>query len=202
MCWVVLDRAACVGERFGGLDSRAIAACRTAAGAVREAALARGYDERLGSFTQRYEHGSVDAAALLVPIVGFLPPDDPRVASTVNRIESTLGFGGFVYRFVPEASEGEAPLPLGEFEGAFLPCTLWMATARAMMGDVDRAEAIVERVERAGGELGLLAEEVDPRTGELLGNYPLLFSHVEHVRAVAAIDRAREGTSPASQARP
>jgi len=195
MAWVVLDRAATIAQRCHGLDSRDVAALRAVAREVGDAVLADGYDEELGAFVQRFGHRSVDAGALLVPIAGFLPPDDPRVLSTLDVIEDRLGFEGFVHRFVPETSAGEEPLPVGQFEGAFLPCTFWMATARAMAGDVERAEAIVERVERAAGELGLLAEEIDARSEEWLGNYPQLFSHVEHVRAVRAIEHARAAHS-------
>ena len=191
MCWVVLDRAIKVAERCGGLDGREVARWEAVAREVREAVLSRGYLQRASSFVQRYDHLSFDASSLLVPITGFLPADDPRVLSTLDRVDENLGFEDFVYRFVPEMSNGEEPLPVGQFEGAFIPCTLWMATARAAAGQIDRAEAILERVEGAAGELGLLAEEIDPRGGEWLGNYPLLFSHVEHVRAIVALERAR-----------
>ncbi|HEX8795704.1 MAG TPA: glycoside hydrolase family 15 protein [Polyangiaceae bacterium] len=196
MAWVVLDRAAEIAERCRGLDSCDVGALRANARDVSDAVLANGYDDRLGAFVQRYGHRSVDAAALLVPITGLLPPRDPRVLSTLDVIEEQLGFDGFVYRYVPEASVGEGSLPVGQFEGAFVPCSFWMAAARAMAGDVERAEAIVERVERATGELGLMAEEIDPRSGEWLGNYPQLFSHVEHVRALVAIARASAHHAP------
>jgi GH15 family glucan-1,4-alpha-glucosidase len=144
----------------------------------------------------------LDASALLVPLTGFLPPEDPRVLSTLDRIDETLGLEGFVYRFEADRSEGEDPLPLGQFEGAFLPCTFWMVAARAMAGQIERAEDMLERAERRAGDLGLFAEELDPRTGEFLGNFPLLFSHVEHLRAVVAIERAKRSRRSRAVAHP
>lgn len=188
MCWVVLDRAARIGQRIEGFHPADIARWSALAEEIRDAIQARGYGERLGAFRRRYDHDSVDASALLVPLMGFLPPDDPRVLSTLDRIEEILGVEGFVYRFRPDESEGEVAQPL---EGAFLPCSFWLATARAMAGQIDRAERLLERPETLSGELGLFAEEVDPRTGQFLGNYPLLFSHVEHIRAIVALQKAR-----------
>ncbi len=193
MCWVVLDRAARIAARVAGFDRREVEQWRRTALEIRAAVLRDGYDERVGSFVQRYGSRSLDASVLLVPVTDFLPPDDARVLSTLDRIDERLGLDGFLYRFEPEASEGERPLPTGQYEGAFLPCTFWMATARARAGQIDRAMHVVERAQRAAGELGLFAEEIDARSGEWLGNYPLLFSHVEHVRALHSIESARAG---------
>ncbi|HZU81699.1 MAG TPA: glycoside hydrolase family 15 protein [Polyangiaceae bacterium] len=196
MSWVVLERASRLARRLGGFAQDEVRRWQQVAGQVRSAVVARGYGESLGAFRQRYDHDSVDASALLIPLVGFLPPDDPRVLSTLDRLEDVLGFEGSLYRFEPEQSEGEAPLPVGQFEGAFLPCAFWMVAARALAGQIDRAEALLTRAEQRAGELGLFPEEIDPRTGEALGNYPLLFSHVEHVRAVVLLERARRGIRP------
>ncbi len=191
MCWVVLDRAVRIARRVGGFEPFDVARWRTVAGQIRDVVQTRGYGESLGAFRRRYDHDSVDASALLVPLMGFLPSDDPRVRSTIDRIEEILGFEGFLYRFRPDERAGEGAQPLAQFEGAFLPCTFWLATARAMAGEIDRAEALLQGAEDMAGELGLFAEEVDPRSGQLLGNHPLLFSHVEHIRAVVALRRAR-----------
>lgn len=198
MCWVVLDRAARIAARVGGFGADEVRRWRRAAQEIRTAVLDEGYDHRLGAFVQRYGQPALDASALLVSVTGFLPGDDPRVLSTLDRIDQRLGLDGFIYRFEPETSQGEKPLPVGEFEGAFLPCTFWMATARARAGQIDRALQIVERAQSAAGEVGLFAEEIDPRSGEWLGNYPLLFSHVEHVRALDAIEGARAAALTAS----
>jgi GH15 family glucan-1,4-alpha-glucosidase len=202
MGWVVLDRAAKIAARVGGFGPARVRRWQTVAAAVKAEVLARGYSERLGAFRQRYGADTLDASALLVPLTGFLPPEDPRVLSTLDRIDETLGLEGFVYRFEADRSEGEDPLPLGQFEGAFLPCTFWMVAARAMAGQIERAEDMLERAERRAGDLGLFAEELDPRTGEFLGNFPLLFSHVEHLRAVVAIERAKRSRRSRAVAHP
>lgn len=193
MCWVGLDRALKLAEKLdetGDVDK-----WRATREAIHAEVLERGWSEKLKSFRQHYDADNVDSAVLLIPIMGFLPPDDPRVVSTVQCIEERLMIDNFVYRFDPEESPGvpQPPLPLGEFEGAFLPCTFWMANTYALMGKVDRAESILAQVERVAGANGLFAEAVDARSGTFRGNYPLLFSHTEYVRAVRAIDRARAG---------
>ncbi len=195
MCWVVLDRAIRLGrelDAFGGADM-----CRweQTACAIEREVQAHGYSADSGAFRQTYGRDGLDASTLLIPVMGFLPPRDPRVLSTLDRLEETLGFGGWLHRFKPDETEGEDPLPLGFFEGAFVPCTCWMATARAMARQLDRAEALLERLESAAGDLGLFPEEIDATTGSFRGNYPLLFSHVEHIRARAVLEGARRERS-------
>ena len=178
MSWVVLDRAATIAERTGrGAEA---GEWRSTMGAIRAEVMDRGWSERLGAFRQHYDGEDLDASALLIPIVGFLPVDHPRVAATVDRIAVELAVDGFVHRYVPPGAD----LPLGEFEGAFLPCTFWLATVRALAGRTDEAEAILAAAEAAAGELGLFAEEVDARSGAFLGNTPLLFAQAEYARAV------------------
>jgi GH15 family glucan-1,4-alpha-glucosidase len=128
---------------------------------------------------------------LLIPVMGFLPVDDPWVQMTTERITEALAIAGLVHRFRADETPGHESLPLGEFEGAFLPCTFWLATTYAMSGCADEAEAILRRVEAIAGDPGLLAEEVDARTGAFLGNTPLLFAHVEYARAVLQLAKAR-----------
>ena len=147
----------------------------------------QGWSERLKAFRQCYGFENLDAAALLIPILDFLPPDDPRVLSTIDRVAEELSIGEFVFRFNPEETPGVQQLPLGQLEGAFLPCTFWLATAYAKTGRPGRALAILERAEKIAGSLGVFAEAVDPRTLSFAGNTPLLFSHVEYVRAVLAL---------------
>ncbi|MDQ3512109.1 MAG: glycoside hydrolase family 15 protein, partial [Chloroflexota bacterium] len=120
-------------------------------------------------------------------------PDDPRMTSTVEEVVRRLGRGGLIHRFDPltmPGEIGEAGLPVGAFEGAFLPCTFWLATVHARAGRTEDAEAVIRGVESVAGELGLFAEEVDVATGAFLGNMPLLFSQVEYARAVLALDEA------------
>jgi len=120
----------------------------------------------------------------------FLPADHPRVAATVAAIERELVIDGLVHRFDPSATLGGEQLPLGEFEGAFLPATFWLAHALAKVGRVDEAEAILKRCEAMAGELGLFAEQADARRHTFLGNTPLLFAQVEYVRAATEVAKA------------
>jgi GH15 family glucan-1,4-alpha-glucosidase len=123
----------------------------------------------------------------MLPIVGFLPADDPRVLATIDAIDERLtDLRGLVYRYRTEAGvDGLA----GE-EGTFLLCTFWLAQALAMAGKVDRARQVFDRAARYVNDVGLLAEEVDPDTGEMLGNFPQAFSHIGLVNAAWAIAEA------------
>ncbi|HEY6461621.1 MAG TPA: glycoside hydrolase family 15 protein, partial [Polyangiaceae bacterium] len=164
---------------------------REAMRTIRDEVLGRGYSEKLGAFREDLEGQSLDAANLLIPILRFLPGDDPRVVSTVDAIARELTIDGWVHRFVPRDAGAETTLPLGDFEGSFVLCTCWLASAYALGDRIEEAEAVLDRVDEAAGPLGLLPEGIDARTGEFLGNYPLLFSHAEYVRAAVEIERAR-----------
>ncbi len=198
MDWVALDRAVRIARRMG--QEKAIGGWQQAMGQIHAEVMELGWSERMGAFRQHYGADNLDAATLLIPITGFLPANHPRVLSTVQRIEDALTIDGFVYRFHPDETAGSesAGLPLGEYEGAFLPCTFWLATTYAMQGRVQDAETILSRAERIAGDLGLFSEEVDPRTGTLLGNMPLLFSQMEYVRTILAIAHARAAAGSAS----
>lgn len=141
------------------------------------------WSERHRSFKQRQEGDNLDAAGLLVPLTGLLPADDPRSSSTIEAVARELSIGGYVYRFDPQQTPGMPQIPLGQYEGAFLPCTFWLARAYVQQGQPRRAEAILSQAEELAGPLRLFAEGVDTRSGSFLGNTPLLFSHVEFVRA-------------------
>lgn len=189
MSWVALDRSIRIGQRqrhTGPLSEWARQRDR-----IHADVLEHGWSSRLNSFKQRYEGDNLDAAALLVSLFGFLPPDDPRVRSTVERISELLAIDGFVFRFVPKETPEMSDLPMGEFEGAFLPCTFWLATAFAQQNRRSEAEAILAAAESIAGPSGVFAEGVDVRNRTFLGNMPLLFSHVEYVRAVMALDQAK-----------
>ncbi len=189
MCWVALDRAIKIaGGVRPSFDTRSWEKTREQ---IHDEVMKKGWSPRLNSFRQRYEADSLDSAALLIPVMEFLPARHPRVLATINRIEQELSIDGFVYRFPPATTPLVSDWPMGQMEGAFLPCTFWMATAYAKAGEIARAEEIVARVEAISGDTGLLAEAIDPRTRSFLGNMPLLFSHMEYARAILAIDRAR-----------
>ncbi|MDP9366777.1 MAG: glycoside hydrolase family 15 protein [Chloroflexota bacterium] len=191
MSWVCLDRAARIAQEIG---HRAEAArWRETMEVIHTDVMEHGWSERLVAFRQRYEADTLDASALLIGIMGLLPPEHSRVLATADRIAETLAIDGFVHRYLPGElpEQEEATRPLGEFEGAFLPCTFWLVTTYARAGRLAEAERILARAEANAGELGLFAEEVDARSGQFLGNHPLLFSQVEYVRAVLELEAAR-----------
>jgi GH15 family glucan-1,4-alpha-glucosidase len=143
-----------------------------------------GWSDRAGAFTQAFGDDALDASTLLLPIVGFLPANDPKVRATVNAVAERLtDSSGLVYRY-------RAPDGLAGDEGSFLLCTFWLAHALALGGEVARAREVFGRAAAFANDLGLLAEEVDGRTGELLGNFPQAFSHVGLVNAAWAIAQA------------
>ncbi len=189
MSWVTLERTVRIAERtgHGGETCR----WRLAMEEIHSEVMERGWSERLRAFRQRYDEDSLDASALLIPVMGFLPADHPRVLATTERVEETLTINGFVHRFLAGETPGYTDVPLGEFEGAFLPCTFWLATTHAMAGRADEAEKVLAGAEAIAGDLGLFAEQVDARSRTFLGNTPLLFSQVEYVRAVVELAKAR-----------
>lgn len=181
LCWVALDRAI----RFTESASYAgdVARWSSERAAIRRAILEHGYDRRSGAFTQTLDDCALDASALRLPLLGFVPADDPRMASTVDRIRERLCDGGLVRRYL-----GEDGLPHGE--GAFALCTTWLAGVLAEMGRIDEAWFHLERVLACANDVGLLAEQIDPSTGELLGNFPQGFSHLGVIDAAIRIERA------------
>jgi GH15 family glucan-1,4-alpha-glucosidase len=189
MCWVVLDRAVRVADRTGGAPARDRERWRRMAAVIHAEVLERGWSSRAHSFRQRYGHEGVDAALLLMPLMGFLRAEDRRVTSTIDRIRSSLMIDGFVYRFIPGETTGD-DRPVGAFEGSFLPCLFWLASVHALAGRVAEARSTFERALSAAGGIGLFSEEYDPRSRQLLGNYPQLFSHAECARAALEIDAA------------
>ena len=182
MCWVALDRAIALADLLDATDR--VERWEVTRSRIREVIVDRGFSDERGAFTQTLDGDSLDAANLLIPMVGILPGDDPCVVSTIDAIEENLTDSrGLVYRY--RTDDG---LPGGE--GSFLLCTFWLAQARAMAGQPDRARRIFERAIEYSNDLGLFSEEVDPETGELLGNFPQAFSHIGLVTAAWAIQQA------------
>ncbi|MGC2200306.1 MAG: glycoside hydrolase family 15 protein [Stellaceae bacterium] len=178
MSWTTLKRALEFADRTG--DNGDLQGWRAAMMEIHAEVMEQGWSRELQSFRQHYDADTLDASTLLIPLMGLLEPTHPRVVATVERIEEHLMIDGLVYRFQPEQGD----LPLGQFEGAFLPCCFWLAAVYALMERNDDAEAMLRRVEQLSGEPGLFAEEADSRSGELLGNIPMIFSHAEYARAV------------------
>ncbi len=151
----------------------------------------KGYDEKRGAFMQYYGSSQLDAAVLLIPEVGFLPPDDPRVVSTVRAVQRELMSDGLVRRYqLAEDDPGQtSPDGLPGSEGAFLACSFWLANALHMIGADEEAEKLFGRLLTLRNDLGLLSEEYDPRYGRQVGNTPQAFSHVPLIQAALNLDQ-------------
>ncbi|MDJ0464247.1 glycoside hydrolase family 15 protein [Streptomyces sp. H27-C3] len=184
MCWVALDRAIALAPALGATAEQ-IASWQDTREQIRTAIESRGWNQDLGAFTQSFDSSELDASALMLPLVGFLPGDDPRVRSTVTAIATQLTDGrGQVRRYLSDDFTAE--------EGSFLLCTFWLAHALALTGDVTRAREVFETALASANDVGLLAEEVSSTTGEALGNYPQAFSHIGLINAADAIHRAEQ----------
>ena len=192
MCWVALDRTIALAGTLGA-EHRVDSWQRTKDD-IHAAVLRDGWSDKAGAFTQYFGSGSLDASSLMIPIVGFLPADDPRVLATIDAIADRLtDERGLVYRY--DTSDGTDGLE-GR-EGTFVLCTFWLAQALALARQLARARQVFERAISFVNDVGLLAEEVDPATGELLGNFPQAFSHIGLVNAAWAISEAERGAAAA-----
>ncbi|MGW3246325.1 glycoside hydrolase family 15 protein [Streptomyces sp. NPDC001070] len=188
MCWTALDRAVLLAERLGA-DRDKVAGWRRTRDTIHETVLREGWSDEANAFTQFFGSTALDASNLMMPIVGFLPARDPRMLATIDATERKLtDDAGLVYRY---RTEGGVDGLAGE-EGTFLLCTFWLAQAMALAGQAERASDVFARAAGYVNDVGLLAEEVDPATGELLGNFPQAFSHIGLVNAAWAISEARQ----------
>jgi GH15 family glucan-1,4-alpha-glucosidase len=184
MCWAALDRAIALAGHLGA--EQRVTDWAVARDAIRAAILQRGWNERAGAFTQAFDSEDLDASNLMLTITGFLPADDPRMKATIEATARRLtDEHGLVYRYT--AHDG-----LSGAEGTFLLCTFWLAQAQALAGDVEAATATFERAVAAINDVGLLAEEVDSRNGEMIGNFPQALSHIGLVNAAWAITQAQQ----------
>jgi GH15 family glucan-1,4-alpha-glucosidase len=189
MAWVAFDRALKLVEQIDGDDTGKWAAIRDE---IHADVCARAFDPALGSFVQAYGSKSLDAALLLLPLVGFLPPTDPRMVGTVKAIERHLLMDGLVFRY--DTGNGVDGLPPGE--GAFLACSFWLADNYILQGRIDEARGLFEQLLSLRNDVGLLAEEYDPRARRQLGNFPQAFSHVALVNTAFNLTRSQ---GPADQ---
>jgi GH15 family glucan-1,4-alpha-glucosidase len=191
MSWVAFDRAVKVAEQVA-LDAP-LERWRSARQAIHDDVCARGFDRAKGAFTQAYGSPALDASLLMMPLVGFLPPTDARVAGTVRAIERELLEDGLVLRYrTDEVDDG-----LSGREGVFLPCSFWLADNYALMGREREAVALFERLLSLRNDVGLLAEEYDPVGRRMLGNFPQAFSHVGLVNT--AFNLSPHQVAPASE---
>jgi GH15 family glucan-1,4-alpha-glucosidase len=191
LCWVALDRAIALAPRLGMYAH--IEYWSAERERIRRAVLTRGWSDTRRAYVQSFDSDELDAAQLLMPIMGFLPATDERMRATIEAIAAELTEDGLVLRYRNREGMNADGL-MGE-EGTFVICSFWLVSALAQAGEVDRAEQLFESLAAHANDLGLLAEEIDGSSGQLLGNFPQAFSHVGLITAVAAIDKARAGSS-------
>jgi GH15 family glucan-1,4-alpha-glucosidase len=182
LAWSAIDRGIRIAEDTGREVPERWPAAREE---VHKATEARGYDERRGTFMQAFDGDGLDAALLRLPAVGFCEWDDERMVGTADAIREQLDLDGLLRRY--DADDGMAP------EGAFLPCSFWLATCLAHQGRHDDARDVFDRAAATANDLGLYAEEYDPEPGRMLGNFPQALTHLSHIEAALALAVERPG---------
>ncbi len=192
MAWVAFDRAVKSAEQFGQ-GGPELEQWKQARDAIHREVCEKGFDAKRGTFTQAYGSKGLDASTLVMPLVGFLPADDPRVKGTAAAIGRELMRDGFIARY--DTTETDDGLPPGE--GAFLPCTFWYADNLALQGRQEEAAAIFERLLGLCNDVGLLSEEYDPNARRLVGNFPQAFSHIGLI--TTAMNLSRPMACPSQQ---
>jgi GH15 family glucan-1,4-alpha-glucosidase len=195
MCWVACDRGARLAELRGDLELAA--RWQAVASELHADVMANALDER-GVFCQHYDTTALDASNLLIPLLRFLPADDPRVVATVNAIANELTLDGLVLRYrVEETDDG-----LSGEEGTFAICSFWLVSALAEIGEIGRARKLCQKLLSLASPLGLYAEEIDVRSGRHLGNFPQAFTHLALINAVMHVIRADRELSARAAALP
>lgn len=193
MSWVAFDRAIKSVERFDVKGP--VERWRNIRQQIHREVCSNGFDAKSGAFTQSYQSSALDASALLIPLVGFLPPSDPRVKSTVAAIEDTLMEGGLVLRYRPERSDDGLP----GHEGAFLACSFWLVDNLVLLGRHQDARTLFERLLELRNDVGLFSEEYDYRSGRMVGNFPQAFSHVAHINTAHNLLDLSNSANPAER---
>ncbi len=188
LCWVALDRAVGLAPLLG--EHARAEEWATERDQIRAAIVERGWSEQRQAYAQAFDSDELDASVLLMPLVGFLPATDERMRATIEAVARDLTKDGLVLRY--RTGSGAAGDGLDGEEGVFIICSCWLVSCLAMAGELERAEALFDRLLGFGNDLGLLAEEVDPATGDLLGNFPQAFSHIGLITAAAEIEQARQ----------
>ena len=187
MSWIAVDRGISLAEHAGVHADEILDRWRAARDDMRTRIEAEGVDPKTNAFTQAFGSTTLDASALQVGLRGFLPMDDPRILATIDAIDRELTKNGHVYRY---RGRGDG---LAGDEGTFVFCTLWLVSALARSGQIEKAKERFEMVLACANDLGLVAEEIDADTGEMLGNYPQAFSHIGVIAAALSIHLAESG---------
>jgi alpha,alpha-trehalase len=187
LCWAALDRAVKLVPQLGMHAKKE--EWTAARDEIRDAVLERGWSEKRQAYAQSFDSDELDAAQLLMPILGFLPATDERMRSTIEAIARDLTEDGLVLRYRNE--EGLNADGLSGEEGTFVICSFWLVSCLAKAGEVERAQELFDQLVGYANDLGLLAEEIDTANDEQLGNFPQAFSHIGLITAAYAIDKAR-----------
>ena len=185
MCWAAVDRGLRIAKQLDLPHDRA--RWEREKQRIHRAVMTHGYSKRLESFTQAFGSDELDASALRLVQLGFLRPTDRRLRSTIDAIDAALSEGPLVYRYRTDLTDDGLDSP----EGSFIICAFWLADALALVGELEQAQRRFERLLQFASPLGLFSEEVHPRNGELLGNYPQAFSHLALISAAVNIERQR-----------
>ena len=187
LAWVAFDRSIAIVEHSDGAREGPVDKWRAIREEIHADVCERGYNEELGAFVQSYDDTRLDASVLMIPLVGFLPADDPRVLSTIEVLRRDLTVDGLVRRYQPDGDVDG----IGEPEGVFLACSFWMVDALSAIGDHDAAGELFDHLLGLANDVGLFAEQYDPRNRRMLGNFPQAFTHLA---LVDAAEDLRPGT--------
>ncbi len=196
MAWVAFDRALKLVERGGFEADGSVKRWEKIRAKIHRQVCARGYNKKKKAFTQYYGSEEMDASILMLPLVGFLPPEDERVINTVAAVERDLLHDGFVLRYRPEEKKVDG---LPGSEGVFLPCSFWLADCYHLLGRKKEARMLFERLLDLRNDLGLLSEEYDPKEKRLLGNFPQAFTHVGLVNTAHALSEKPDAAAEQRQ---
>ena len=189
MCWVAFDRGIKSAEAFG--FKAPLEEWRSLRDTIHRDVCEKGFDTEQNAFVGAYGSHFLDASILLLPALGFLPPDDPRISGTIAAVERELMSHGFVLRHDPREF---GPIHAEPLEGAFLACTLWLADAHVLAGNIEKAQVLFDRVVSIANDLGLLAEEYDPLARRQLGNFPQALTHIALINTAHNLDEVRKSS--------
>ncbi len=185
MCWTAIDRGLRIARHFKLPYDKELWEKNRAE--IHAAVLEQGFSRRLESFTQAFGSDELDASALRLVQLGFLPNGDRRLRSTIDAVDAGLSVGPLVFRYKTDETDDGLSSP----EGSFIICAFWLADALAITGDLEQSQRRFERLLGFASPLGLFSEEVDPTSGALLGNFPQAFSHLSLISAAVNIERQR-----------
>jgi hypothetical protein len=182
MCWVALDRGIIMAKRYGFPGD--LKKWKKTSDEIRDEVLTKGWNDEKKAFVQHYETDALDSSNLLMPILGFIPFNDPTAVSTLEATQRELSHGGFLYRYIAEDG-------LSGYEGTFLLCTFWLIDNLIALDRLDEAETLIHRTMGAANHLGLFSEEYDIRWRECLGNFPQAFTHIGFINSIIALQQAK-----------